>query len=162
MISETVTYKDFDDNQRTKTVYFHLSRMEAIDLEVLADKPISQLLTEVVETKDPREIIKTIKMLVLKAYGVKSADGSEFEKSDELTAKFEKSPVFDQLFFDLMTDAEKAAAFVKGIIPKGIPEAAKPQDHKQKAVETKVLPEPQVVTPEPYTPKGFEHQDFSD
>ncbi|MCC8097999.1 MAG: hypothetical protein LIO44_05490, partial [Eubacterium sp.] len=58
------------------------------------------------------------KEIILKAYGEKSDDGRRYIKSDELSETFSQTNAYSELFIELSTDAEAAAAFVNGIIPK--------------------------------------------
>ena len=61
------------------------------------------------------------KELILKAYGEKSADGKRFVKIDEngrnLSLNFAQTEAYSQLFMELATDSDAAAAFIKGIVP---------------------------------------------
>ena len=61
-------------------------------------------------------------MLILKSYGEKSLDGKSFIKVDSegrpLSIAFSQTAAYDALFMELATDADKAAAFVNGILPK--------------------------------------------
>ena len=65
-----------------------------------------------------------LRQLVLKAYGQKSPDGKRFIKSEELATEFSQTEAYSQLFMDLATDADKAAAFVNGIMPSDVAEKA--------------------------------------
>jgi len=51
-----------------------------------------------------------------------SDDGRRFIKTDELREEFFQMPAYDALFMELMMDTDKAALFVRGIIPKGFEE----------------------------------------
>lgn len=54
----------------------------------------------------------------VKAYGEKSADGTYFEKSEEISRKFACTQFYNLLFMELATDDSKAAEFVNHVIPK--------------------------------------------
>ena len=54
---------------------------------------------------------------IKKSYGVKSADGRRFDKREELYEAFEQTEAYSEIFMELITDADKAAAFVNGIMP---------------------------------------------
>lgn len=68
--------------------------------------------------KDQPTIIKFFKEFILKAYGEKSADGTYFEKSEEISRKFACTQFYNLLFMELATDDSKAAEFVNHVIPK--------------------------------------------
>ena len=48
---------------------------------------------------------------------MKSPDGRKFMKSAELTEDFVQTEAFSELYMELATNAEAAAAFVNGIVP---------------------------------------------
>ena len=61
--------------------------------------------------------MEVFKDIVLRSYGQKSPDGKRFIKSVELTESFSQTEAYSNLFMELATDADAAAAFVNGIIP---------------------------------------------
>lgn len=117
MLKKTITYIDYDGNQRTEDFYFNLSRAEVLDMEMGVTGGLHQQLENIIKTKDNKQIIEAFKSVVLKAYGVKSADGRRFEKSKELTEAFIQTEAYSDLYMELATGAESAAAFINGIIP---------------------------------------------
>ena len=54
----------------------------------------------------------------LKSYGEKSLDGRKFVKNDEVRDNFQQTEAYSALFMELATNADAAAEFVNGIIPK--------------------------------------------
>ena len=120
MISITKTYKDFNGVERTETKWFNLSETEVMEMELGTAGGVAEMLQRVVDAKDQPTIIKFFKEFILKAYGEKSADGTYFNKSDEITHKFSCTQFYNLLFMELATDDEKAAKFVNGVIPSSI------------------------------------------
>jgi hypothetical protein len=57
---------------------------------------------------------------VLKAYGVKSADGRQFIKNDEVRDAFKQTEAYSIIFMELATDADAAAKFINGIVPEDL------------------------------------------
>jgi hypothetical protein len=55
--------------------------------------------------------------IILKSYGVKSADGRTFQKSEAISQEFMWTNAFDKLFVELSTNADAAAAFINAIVP---------------------------------------------
>lgn len=125
MIRETVTYEDFDGNQRTEVLQFNLTRSEVLDL-VTSGRIIIADIEKALGTKDGIEIYNAFRPLILKAYGQKSEDGRYFRKSDQISEDFENSAMFDQFTIDLMTDATgtRLYDFVTGILPKDVRDQA--------------------------------------
>lgn len=117
MLKRTMTYVDYDGNQRTEDFYFNLTKAEVIEMEYEVAGGLVKMLEDVIATRDINKIILFFKDLVLRAYGVKSPDGRRFQKSQELRDEFFQIEAYSDLFMDLASDADKAAAFVNGIIP---------------------------------------------
>lgn len=120
MLKKVITYTDYDGNERTETHYFNLSKAEMLDMELFTAGGYSNMLQRVIEEKNQIEIVKIFKELVLKSYGIKSEDGKRFMKSEEITKAFTETEAFTELYMELATDSEAAAAFANGIMPKDI------------------------------------------
>lgn len=117
MLKKTINYTDYDGNQRTEDFYFNLSKAEVAEMEMSTEGGLTKALEKIVAAQDGKRIIETFKELILKSYGEKSPDGKRFIKSQELREAFAQTEAFSDLFMELATDAEAAAAFVNGIIP---------------------------------------------
>ena len=117
MIKKTITYKDYNDVERTEDFYFNLTKAEIMEMEMSISGGLTEMINRIVAAQDAPAIIKIFKELVLKAYGVKSPDGKRFIKSDELATEFAQTEAYSQLFMELATDADAASAFVNGIVP---------------------------------------------
>lgn len=117
MIKKTITYKDYNQVDRTEDFYFNLSKAEVMEMEMSTSGGLAEMITRIVAAQDQPAIIKIFKDLLLKAYGEKSPDGKRFIKSDELSTAFSQTEAYSQLFMELATDAEAASAFVNGIVP---------------------------------------------
>lgn len=117
MIKKTITYTDYNDNERTEDFYFNLNQAEVMELELSTSGGLANMITNIVNAQDAPAIIKIFKELVLKAYGKKSPDGRRFEKSEALSNEFSQTEAYSKLFMELATDADKAAEFVNGIVP---------------------------------------------
>lgn len=117
MIKKTITYTDFNGVERTEDHYFNLTKAEVMEMEMSVDGGLAEKLDRIVKSKDAPSIIKTFKELILNAYGEKSSDGRRFIKSEEISRAFSETEAYSQLFMELCTDANAAAAFVNGILP---------------------------------------------
>lgn len=124
MLKETITYKDYNDVERTEPFYFNLTEAELMELEMSTEGGLAEMINKIVTAKDAPAIIKVFKDLVLKAYGEKSPDGKRFIKSAEIATAFSQTEAYSQLFMKLATDADAAAKFVNGIIPESRKKAA--------------------------------------
>jgi hypothetical protein len=116
MLKKTITYTDFDGNQRTEDFYFNLTKAEVTEMEMSTEGGLSTALKKIVADKDAKRIIETFKDLILRSYGVKSPDGKRFVKNQELRDAFVQTEAYSELFMELATNDNMAAAFVNGII----------------------------------------------
>lgn len=117
MLKKTITYTDYNGVERTEDHYFNLSKAEIMEMELSTTGGLTEMIQRIVAAKDAPAIVKIFKDLILKAYGEKSADGKRFIKSAEISEAFSQTEAYSQLFMELATDADAAAAFVNGIIP---------------------------------------------
>ena len=124
MLKETIKYTDYNGVERTEDFWFHLSKAELMEWEMGTTGGLTEMIKRIVDAQDAPAIIKIFKELVLKAYGQKSPDGKRFIKSEELATEFSQTEAYSQLFMELATDADKAAAFVNGIMPSDMVEKA--------------------------------------
>ena len=118
MLKKTITSVDFNGNERTEDFYFNLTKAEVMEMEMSTVGGLSEMIQKIVSAQDTPSIIKVFKDLILRSYGEKSADGKRFIKTPEMAESFSQTEAYSVLFMELATDAEAAAAFVNGIIPK--------------------------------------------
>ena len=116
MIKKTITYKDFNGKERTDDFYFHLTQAEIMDWERETEGGLIRKLITMTKTSDVNEVVGMVKDIILRSYGQKSLDGL-FIKNKETTDRFIYSQAFSDLYVELVSDPEKCADFVKGIVP---------------------------------------------
>lgn len=117
MLKKTITYHDYNGVEYTQDFYFNLSKAEIMEMELGTTGGLAEMIQKIVAAQDAPSIIKVFKDLILKSYGEKSADGKRFIKSDEISIAFSQTEAYSELFMELATNAEAAAAFVNGIVP---------------------------------------------
>ena len=118
MLKKTITYTDYDGNERTEDVYYNISKAELTELQFSVKGGLKNILEKAVKEKDGPTIMQLSKEIVLKAYGVKSNDGRRFMKSEEITKEFAETEAYVNLFMELATDEKAAIAFAEGVMPK--------------------------------------------
>jgi hypothetical protein len=117
MYKQIFTYTDYNGVERKEEHYFNLTKSEIVKMQVSEEGGYAEKLQRAVDNNDGRVIMQVIDELIEKSYGVKSLDGKRFEKSEDITRAFKQTPAYDELFMELVTDADKAANFVNGILP---------------------------------------------
>ena len=124
MVVEKIKYTDFNGVEREEEFMFNLTEAEITEMELTTDGGLSDSIKKIIAAQDTPQIIKVFKMLLLKSYGEKSADGRRFVKSDKLSEEFSQTNAYSQLFMKLATDDKAAVAFINGIMPDSMQEKA--------------------------------------
>lgn len=117
MLKKTITYTDYNGTVRTEDKYFNLSKAELMQMEMGTPGGFANMLQNIINAQDGASIIKIMNDLISKSYGVKSPDGKQFIKSEELSREFMQTEAYSEMFMEMVTDANAAADFVNGIIP---------------------------------------------
>ena len=117
MVVKKIKYTDFNGVEREEEFMFNLTEAEITEMELTTDGGLSESIKKIISAQNTPQIIETFKMLLLKSYGEKSADGRRFIKSEELTEEFTQTNAYSQFFMELATDDKAAIAFINGIIP---------------------------------------------
>lgn len=117
MLKKKITYTNYNDEQVTEEFRFNLSKAELTFMDLTTTGGLEMSLARITNTRDVPAMIKFFREIILKSYGEVSADGKRFIKSDDMSAAFEQTDAYSELFMELCTDADAAAAFIKGIVP---------------------------------------------
>jgi hypothetical protein len=120
MLKKTIKYEDYGGNERTEDFYFHLSKAEVMTMEMSAPGGLRKMFQKIIDEMDGKRIVEVFKDIILKSYGERSPDDKRFIKTSELSAAFSQTEAYSNLFMELAQDAQAAAAFVNGIIPRNI------------------------------------------
>lgn len=125
MFKKTVKYTNFNDEEVTDVLYFHISKPELIELESTVDGGLSNMIKRIIESSDNRSIIAEFKKLILLAYGEKSDDGKSFRKSDAMREAFSQTIAYEHIFMELAMDDKAASDFLIGALPKDFADSIK-------------------------------------
>lgn len=131
MLKQTITYIDYNDEERTEDFFFNFSKAELAEMELTTPGGLAAYIEKIINTKDTPELIKIFKKLVLDAYGIKSDDGKRFMKSPEIAKAFSETEAYSNFFMDLATNSDMASMFINSIIPKSLAEEVAKQNNKQ-------------------------------
>ena len=107
MLKKTISYTDYDGNQRTEDFYFNLSKAEITEMELSMEGGMRAYIQRIIAAKSQLELVKLFKDVVM--------------KNDTIRAEFEAHPAYSMIYMDLVTDEAKASAFVNGIMPADMP-----------------------------------------
>lgn len=126
MYAKTITYTDYNGNERTEEFYFNFSTAELAEMEISTKGGLEGEIKYIANEQDGAKIVEWFKKIILKSVGKKSPDGKRFIKSKEISDEFAQTEAYSQLFMELAFDAEKGAEFINNIVP-NVPSDKKPQ-----------------------------------
>lgn len=118
MVIKRIGYDTYDGDHVEENFYFNLTKTEAMTLQVSKEGGFEQYLKKIIDAHSGKEIMDTVRNIILLAYGEKSPDGKRLMKSDEIRQNFECSPAYDALFTELVLDDKKMSAFINEVMPK--------------------------------------------
>lgn len=139
MLKKSITYTDYNGEQRTDECYFNLSKAELSEMYVSEKGGIDKFIEKIIEAQDSKKVWALFKDIVLSSYGEKSADGKYFIKKKtvegetiRLADQFEQTEAFSELMMELLSDENKSAEFISGLLPKELAdEVTKQMDSKK-------------------------------
>lgn len=122
MLKKTLTYTDFDEVERTEDFYFNLTKPEIVLLDAELEGGLEGSFAKAAGSGDLKKMIDIFRLLLLRSYGQKSADGKRFLKSEEISKDFECSAAYPEFFMELAGKENTLTEFILGIVPKDVRE----------------------------------------
>lgn len=116
MITKTITYTDFNGEQRTEKFSFNLSESELADWELDVKGTLTEHIKRISETIDVPQLKNLYKEIIDRSYGIKDADGRRFRKSTEILQEFKDTNAYSELYMELLSDDKAAVEFINGVI----------------------------------------------
>lgn len=118
MHKHTITFTDYNGTERTKDLYFNLTEAEIIKMQAASTHGIQKEMADAIDSKDTQKLLDFFEFLVHKAYGIKSEDGLEFDKSPEITRRFENSAFYSPLYMSFFeNEGAVGVAFITAVMP---------------------------------------------
>lgn len=132
MIKMNVSAETFDGDMVTETLWFHMSKVDLIELQQSEPGGFTDTLQAFMSrkpedwsNKDKFKLFDYFRKIVDKAYGERSSDGKRFKKSPEILANFKDSIFYDEFILSLLEDEKKSIKFFNGVMPRALLEQAK-------------------------------------
>lgn len=132
MIKWPITFTTYNDETVTEDFYFNLNKAELVQMQFDVNGAYSQFIERITNERDLKRLGQEFRNIILNSYGKKSDDGRLFRKSNELRDEFEQSEAYSELYMELLSDADKATKFIKGVLPKDLQGAPIPENLKLK------------------------------
>lgn len=122
MLCKRIKFVDYEGKEREEDHYFNLNKAEIIEWITSKDGSytIDKYLEQVQKERNIKDMMETFKDLIYRSYGKKSLDGRRFIKTEEVKREFMETEAYSVLFTELVTDAQKAAAFFNEVVPKDL------------------------------------------
>lgn len=122
MLRQEISYEDLNGRTRTDVVFFNLSELEIIDLELNTPGGLEARLKDATDAQDHRKILDFIKELIELSYGEKDDTGKRFFKVDEdnrpLVRNFKASAYYSDFLLGLFeNNGAKGVEFITGVLP---------------------------------------------
>ena len=132
MIKMNVSAETFDGDMVTETLWFHLNKVDLIELQQSEPGGFTDTLQAFMSrnpedwtNKDKFKLFDFFRTVVDKAYGERTSDGKRFRKSPEILDNFKDSVFYDEFVLSLLEDENKSIKFFNGVMPKALLEQAK-------------------------------------
>lgn len=120
MFSHTVTFKDVEGNEASKTLYFNLSKDEMMDLELQhhTEGGFIKWFGELYANKHMSAAYDELKSLIDLAYGERNPDDpTEFDKSPAAKGRFSRNLARTAMIDALLSDQVLFTNFIKLVFP---------------------------------------------
>lgn len=116
MLKETITFTDYNGESRSEDHFFNLTEAEITKMQLGVDGGLSERLMKIKNENNIPAMMEFFEDLIRRSYGRKTSDG-RFVKKAEYYDEFESSEAYSEFFMSLISDADVADRFTKGIIP---------------------------------------------
>lgn len=133
MLKKTLVFTDFNGVETTEDHYFNLSMAELIRMEFTSGGDLEEYIKKISKERDANKLFALFEKVVKMSYGEKDPTGRRFIKSDESTNAFMETGAYDALMVELF-QADRAAEFFAGIIPKQPQDRKAPQDRQKQRI----------------------------
>lgn len=114
MFRKTITFENFLGATVTQDFYFHISKVELMDLQL---DNLQEKLAKMLAEQNPVDMFRQLKDLILLAVGRRSEDGNSFVKTEQIRQEFANSPAFDELLMELAQNPNNIQEFFVQIMP---------------------------------------------
>lgn len=133
MLTEKIKFRDLEGIEKIHTLYFNLNEAEITEWETEIQGGLQKALEVARDSVDNYALLMFMKALLRKSYGVKSADNTRIDKSDEISRNFENSVYYSDFLFSLFeNDGARAQKFINSVMPADLIRRAAAQNSGEK------------------------------
>ena len=122
MYKKIIEYTDYNGTVRKEPFYFNLNKAEIsrYAYSVDGEKGLQARLSRLIAAQKTAELWKEFEDLIAMSYGVKSDDGKQFIKNQDVLNEFKQSEAYSEFIMDLIGRPGAANEFVEGIMPQAV------------------------------------------
>lgn len=117
MLKKTIKFTDYDGNPREEDFFFNLNKAELTIMEMSEVGGFKKKMERVIKAQDGPALIKAFQDIIHASYGVKSPDGRQFIKNEEVFEEFRQTEAYSELIMELLSDEQGAADFISKVLP---------------------------------------------
>lgn len=117
MHKKVIKFTDYNGVEREEEHYFNLTEAELTFMEMSEVGGFKNKMQRIIQAQDGPALIQAFRDIIRRSYGIKSPDGRQFIKSDEIFKEFEQTPAYSELIMELLSDEHKAAEFIAKVLP---------------------------------------------
>lgn len=117
MLKKTIKFTDYDGNPREEDFFFNLNKAELTIMEMSEVGGFKKKMERVIKAQDGPALIKAFQDIIHASYGVKSPDGRQFIKNEEVFEEFRQTEAYSELIMELLSDEKGAADFISKVLP---------------------------------------------
>lgn len=143
MISKTIKFRDFNDEETVETFYFNMSKGELVKQQMSAidqhTESFQDKLEKIGKNLQGAALIEVLDSIILEGYGEKTTDGKHFVKvrnGVKLVENFMSSGAYSELVVELCTVEGAMADFINGLVPANLKESVRQEVAKTTAAQS--------------------------
>lgn len=140
MIKKTISYHDYEGNERTDDFYFHLTQVELSKINSDPSLPggLEESVARASKNEDAGELLRIIDLMISRSYGVKLPDGGFVKRNASglpLYELFVNTEAYDNLLTELIQNEEGIINFLTGCLTKEAQDKVRAEFAKRKEEE---------------------------
>lgn len=124
MLTKKIKFTNYFGEEVEQEFMFNLNETELTNMNLMENGGLPRLIEKIINTHDQPRLIEYFQKIIWESYGEISDDGMRFEKSYEKSLAFSQTDAYNRLYMELISNAEKAAEFINGIVPPEVAKAA--------------------------------------
>ena len=152
MIKETIKYTNFNGTESTTDLYFNLTRLDAAKIIRKFGSPedFQARIMDIAKSGDPLAMLDLLEYVIEMSYGVKSADGQHFSKSQAVVEDFKSSAAYEAFLEKLISQDGYIQDFFGRLVPESkdaMKKVAATADEVERVGDPSIIDLPKAAEP---------------